>query len=262
MKSIMDMPRHSVGFFPIIPFLLMLAGCVVTDVGNPPDKPTIQAALQFEFDAGDSPAFEFDRAWLSFKRIRMIERDDCTDEAAVDVPNAAPFEMLAWRRPSQPLVITQRAEEFCRVGMIFEPIAALTLPSGAPVEAVGSSLVITGVIPEAQGQRVTITLDLTQKLKLDSLVQDSFKLEQRERIHELLVSINTSEWGSAEALRAADKKADGNVLISATSNRAIYDDIMISLESQVSIFYDQDNDGEFSEAERIDPVAAGGIVAP
>lgn len=261
----MTQPCTSPGRLVLLTLIFLMApfaSCVVTDVGNPPDKPTltVKLALQFEVAAGTSPSFSLDRAWFSFKRIRVIEASDCTDDAAVDVPIAPPFELLAWSTPSLPLVISQESDEFCRVGMVFDPIAASTLPKGAPVSAIGASLVLTGIIPDTQGRRVTIALDLTGKLKLDVTGEGPLKLDARQRIHELLISVDIERWVTATSLRAADADAQGNVQINATQNRAMYDQILEELGDHVSLFYDKNGDGEFDDEDRVEPVATGGMV--
>ncbi len=242
--------------------LLCLASCVVTDVGNPPDKPPISSALQFELTTdADSPAFSLDRGLLSFKRVRLIEASDCTPDAAVDVPLPDPFEVLSWKQPSQPLLVKEENTEFCRIGMLFEPLTAARRPENAPAEALGASLVLQGEIPDSEGSRVLIALDITQKLQLDA-VQASFTLDDPERVHELLISFDTRTWFTAESLRMADRDAEGNVLISADSNTALYDTIVQGLAKDVSIFYDRNNNGSFDDDERLDPIAKGGVVDP
>lgn len=239
---------------------LCAGGCVVTDVGNPPDKPDVRLTVAAELRADDALPITLQRAWLSFARVRFIESEDCSDDAAVDLARPEPLVVDVNGESFNVMEVTQKQDDFCRLGMFFEPLSA-TEAEELPPGSTGASLVIQGRIP-SRDVPILIQLPLDQKLKLDAVNQAFALTPDDSGARRLVMSIDLDGWFDDAALEQASVGAGDTVVVSLTENEAIATRIIEALRQDVTLLSDADGDGAISDAERAAPLARGGLVTP
>lgn len=235
-----------------------LTACAVTDVGNPQDEEfeaTVAFALLNNEGNADTTPYRIDGAWFVFERIRLIESNDCTNDAAVDLDGPVVVSLdntkPIWETPS----FTQKRGDFCRVGMLLNPTLD-DVPAGAPETLKQRSIVIKGTRTSDETPfEIRATLD--DKLKIDALMQ-AFALDGKPK-QKVFVILDPSTWLNATELESAQAD-NGLIEISNASNETLFTGFKAALEQNIQLVVDENDDGKPNPEELKNPVGDGGLV--
>lgn len=235
-----------------------LTACTVTDVGNPQDEEfeaTVAFALLNNEGNADTTSYRIDGAWFVFERIRLIESNNCTNDAAVDLAGPVVVSLdntnPIWETPT----FTQKRGDFCRVGMLLNPTLD-DVPAGAPDTLKQRSIIIKGTRTSDETP-FEIRAALDDKLKIDALMQ-AFSLEGKAK-QKLFVVLDPSTWLDATKLEGAQAD-NGFIEISNTSNETLFDGFKAALTQNIKLVIDANNDGKPNPEELNAPAGKGGLV--
>lgn len=225
--------------------LTLLCGCVGTEVGNPEDTKTSNVSVEFSgYDSQQRGALtlasgvEIDEAWLVFDELRLREAANCDGGQEVDVDRAFAVELISGRELPALDGFARPATRYCRLELRFAESDIDALPSEAPAELDGLSILVRG---SYDGTPFVVRDDFSDRFRLDG----SFTLsEEREP---LLVAFALDRWLNASDFEAA--AGDSEIVIDDSNNSDLLDLFRDRVRQSAGLFRDSNEDGELQDDE-------------
>lgn len=236
----------------VLGLVALMAACVVTDVGNPPDA-RAQVSVSFLIQDQEAP-FIVEQAWLVASSVRLIEAPGC-DVAAAPVRLNGPV-VLSQRGAavSTPMSFEALVEPgYCKLGFVLS-----TAPVEPATDEPGVSLFVEAK-RRSDDQRVLIKAPLTQRMGLSAPTGSPLQVDSSGT--SFVVVLDASTWFDSDALDQLSPQANGDVVIGPEQAASLYAPFVDALGQGVRLVRDADGDGQLSEAELDVSVAEGGLEA-
>jgi hypothetical protein len=228
----------------LLALLLSALGCAGTETGNP--SITGQLALDAHSSApervslrGASAPVVIDEAWLSIAAVTLLEGSDCSDRtrrrasgALGSADHAVPGAAVT--------TLELDAGEYCAVGVTFS--RASSLPTGAPSELEGHSLVLKGTLSD--GAPFILAGRVDTELRALA-VEGSFTLERGQAA--LFIGFDVARWFENVDFAGAESDNDGSIVIDEQNNPELLANFEAALSSGIEIYRDADADAVLDE---------------
>jgi hypothetical protein len=230
--------------------LLAGAGCTGTETGNPSfegelaydaysSEPAVAALREGEQGAVVT------QVWLVLGDVTFVDNNHCAaPEAATShadglgpgdhAPNAG-----ARTRFWLPI------GEYCGVRLPLLRADADELPTGAPDELRGRSIVLEGELPERDGAPFLIASKLEHTF---ALVADHASFELGPDTARVLLGFDVAAWLDGVELSAQDPDGDGRVVVSEDVHPELLSRFEDNLAQGVDVFFDPSGKGRFEDA--------------
>jgi hypothetical protein len=233
---------------------LVLAGCSVTETGNPPLDATMTVTGRsteplIASIRSDGGRVRVDAAWVVLGDVRFVMADVCDAPEAghVDVPGPTFADVTA---PAPFVVRFELAPDaYCRVRV---PLARALdpLPSGPPAAILDRAILVEGRrddgVPFSVASRVTPEIDVRSRTA-------PFRLDDGGR--SLHLAFDVARWFDGVDLDAAVIGGDGRIRVEDGTNDEILDAIESNAEESIELFRDDDADGTLDDDEDVEPLA-------
>jgi hypothetical protein len=258
--------------FVAVAAALLLGGCTGTSIGNPPGVTQAQIQLGLQGQAGaqtmsggfpDGGAggaggtggagsggethggMVFDEAWLAFGPTTLLTGGQCgsPDVGAPDATGPFAAELVSGKvLPSRPSWSRPSGEAYCELLVKLEG-AAPSVP-GAPAGLTGATLLVTGhrVDGVPFQARVSVADDLVIRPKAGG----TFTLGTG--LVGMLLLFDFDDWIDPTKLAAAEV-TNGAILVDASHNQAIAEDIENRLPFSTRLYRDDDRDGRYEDSD-------------
>lgn len=235
--------------YPLLFLILGLAGCVVTDVGNPQTHTPQKTETPLKLVAYDSSVnanlanaltlaigLEVTHAWVSIDELQA-KACDVDGVEPLDV-TFAPFfvDLISGQAYPEPIKFASEST-FCELSMEFKPAEGV-LPSGVPADMQGLSVMVRAI--RKDGTPVQVFGDFSETLRLRGAV------DLRD-MDSLFVGFAANEWFDEEVQTLSAE--DGLVVVDPNTNTDSYDVFRESFKNSSRLFRDEDRDGELDDDE-------------
>lgn len=217
-------------------WLVLGVGACGTETGNPELvvlEYNARSTDPDEVTLGDGDGVAVEAVWLRLGPVRLVS--NCGDgevEAATDA--------LGFADHADPAPAVQELEvdaaTVCRLETSFDVEGA---PSGEPQPVAGTSLALTGVLPDARAFEVLVREPVALTLALDD--------EPVPTDAHWLLSFDVATWIDADALVAL---SGDPVTASVDDNAEVWQAVIDRLRAGVQLHQDADDDGEVDVGER------------
>jgi hypothetical protein len=226
-------------------FWLLIGGCAGTETGNPSfngslgyDAYSSQKSVALLARPADDAELVtvVENAWLVLGDVGFVGQSDCAaGDHAEHVPGLGAGDHAATQAPATQFEL--EAGRYCGLSVPLKVDSAL--PSGAPPELAGRSILIKG--QTRKGAEFRIASSQARELFLRS---DPAGLELNEASGGLLIGFDVASWLGSLDLDSATPSADGVLVIDEDDNVALLTAFEQRVRAGVALFADRDRDGE------------------
>ena len=189
-----------------------------------------------------------DSAWVSIGEIEFERASECDLDLEEEIE--LPAQAVDLVQPSRdPGALGLPEDAFCRVE--FELVArALPLPTGAPAELEGHTLVILGTT--ASGAPFEITTAMELELEVRSLGAPFTVSGTGESVIHFVLSFDAATWFAGIDLDAGVASPDGVIRVNDEQNGDLLDALESNLEGSADLVYDRNGNALRDEGESLD----------
>ncbi len=223
---------------------IFLAGCVVTDVGNPQDNVEDEPTT-VEFEAYESSipnalvldsGIEVTNAWIV---IDEAEAETCEvngEQVEVDYEGPIAVDLISGESFPRGLELSG-AMSFCELQIKIDSPEGV-LPPEAPDDLVDHSVLVRA--KRADG----VTVEIQQDFELELRLRGEVEIQSMRR---LIVGFAANEWFSSDLVNA--EAENGILRIDENNNTELGDEFQELFRRSSGLFEDEDRDGEFDDDE-------------
>lgn len=228
---------------------LLALGCAGTETGNPSftgqiseaalaSQPSVAAIGSSQGGAGVTTL------WIAFGDLALAR---CTSGAQPEVFAPAPNveNLLA----PAPRTVALHGSSFCGLDPSLVP-ATSPLPSGAPSDLAGATLVVGG--QRADGVPFLLVGNTTEPLS----IADPHGFSVDTGAHALLLGVDVSALFASVDLASATTSSDGTIHITTNDNSALLHTATQNLPGALGLYEDKNHNGSFDPGELV-PFATG-----
>jgi len=235
---------------PLLLVALVATACTGTDVGNP--VVDVDVAIYDEsFPPADGATrrgggdlITLTAGWVAVERVRLRDAADCDGDAEVELVGPFVVDMFAPGAIPELSGIEVPELGYCRFELRWDAFDD-GLPTGAPPELAGASIVIEGT--RGDGTAFVLRSERGDELRLDA-VGGSFDVT--DATNALFVAFEGPTLFAGLDLDMAIVGGDGVIAIDDSTNDellAVFDN---NLANASKLFDDDDDDGELDDTER------------
>lgn len=244
---------------PKAAYVLLAAGlvaCTGTDVGNPEDG---KAEVEVNLAGYDSQprgaltlgnGYEIKSAWLGLHGFGVKRASDCGSAAAVGDDSTVVLDLIGQPRDYTPPYFETPAGRFCRFDMSFRQLDAAEVPSQAPPEMAGYSILVRG--RRADGVEFVIRSTTGEHLPL-AAANSAFRLPSGRQ--NVIVGFEINAWLNASRLDQID--GEDPIVVDIDHHRGVLESFESAVKTSTRLFDDVDGDGNL-DADEFDDVLASG----
>ncbi len=235
---------------------LLIVACTGTEIGNPQDDEESEVSVQVQgLDRGTSGALtltngiEFEEAWLVLEDVEFRSGQECEETIATDFDAINAVELISGTEyPGYDMTLLP-ASSYCRFAIQLDEVELDDLPSGAPEELAGLSILVRGKSPA--GIPFEVRYDDSERLEFHG------RFTLAPPAQSLFTVFALNEWLTPEQLQKADDGTSDTIVIDDDTNTDLLEDFLAALQTSGILVRDENDDGILQDSELDFPLARG-----